>query len=162
MKKRLPVAALALLVFLVSGLVALRIVGFEPRDDRPGFWIKGQLVTTPIADWSFTDRFVEIYVETRTWYLLPHSVTISCTAHNGRLYLTSTYSEGGEFPSRYWNKNVVRDPRVRLKIGNQLFERTLSLVTDVAEKEAVLESKRKKAPQWKSPGTENVHIFRVL
>ena len=125
-------------------------------------WIKGELVTTPVADWSFTDQYEEIYLESRTWYLVPHSVTISCTAHEGRLYLTSTYSQGGEFPSRFWNKNVMRDPRVRLKIGDQLFERTLSLLTDVAEKEAVLESKKKKNPRWNNPGMENVHLFQVL
>ncbi len=162
MKRRLPVAGLALLLFLVLALITLPIVGLEPQDRRPGLWIKGELVTTPITDWSFTDQFEEIYLETRTWYLIPHSVTISCTAHDDRLYLTSTYSQGGDFPSRFWNKNVMRDPRVRLRIGNQLFERTLSLVTDVAEKKAVLESKKKKNPRWKNPGMENVHIFQVL
>ena len=162
MKRRLPVAGLALLLFLVLALITLPIVGLEPQDRRPGLWIKGELVTTPITDWFFTDQFEVIYLETRTWYLIPHSVTISCTAHDDRLYLTSTYSQGGEFPSRFWNKNVMRDPRVRLRIGNQLFERTLSLVTDVAEKKAVLESKKKKNHRWKNPGMENVHVFQVL
>lgn len=162
MKRKLSVAGLALLLFLVLVLITLRIVGLEPQNRRPGLWIKGELVTTPVSDWSFTDQFEEIYLESRTWYLIPHSVTISCTAHEGRLYLTSTYSQGGEFPSRFWNKNVMRDPRVRLRIGNQLFERTLSLLTIVAEKEAVLESKKKKNTRWKHPGLENVHIFQVL
>ena len=162
MKRKLSVARLALLLFLVLVLITLRIVGLEPQNRRPGLWIKGELVTTPVSDWSFTDQFEEIYLESRTWSLIPHSVTISCTAHEGRLYLTSTYSQGGEFPSRFWNKNVMRDPRVRLRIGNQLFERTLSLLTIVAEKEAVLESKKKKSTRWKHPGLENVHIFQVL
>ncbi len=162
MKRKLLIAGFALLLPLVLALIALRIVGLEPQDRRPGLWIKGELVTTPVTDWSFTDQFAEIYLETRTWYLIPHSVTISCTAHQGRLYLTSTYSQGGEFPSRFWNKNVMRDPRVRLRIGNQLFEKTLSLLTNVAEKEAVLESKKKKNTRWKHPGLENVHIFQVL
>ena len=162
MKRKLLIAGFALLLPLVLALIALRIVGLEPQDRRPGLWIKGELVTTPVTDWSFTDQFAEIYLETRTWYLIPHSVTISCTAHQGRLYLTSTYSQGAEFPSRFWNKNVMRDPRVRLRIGNQLFERPLSLLTNVAEKETVLESKKKKNTRWKHPGLENVHIFQVL
>ena len=162
MKKKLSLVGFALLLCLVLALITLRMVGLEPQDRRPGLWIKGELVTTPVADWSFTDQYEEIYLESRTWYLVPHSVTISCTAHEGRLYLTSTYSQGGEFPSRFWNKNVMRDPRVRLKIGDQLFERTLSLLTDVAEKEAVLESKKKKNPRWNNPGMENVHLFQVL
>ena len=162
MKRKLSIAGLVFLLFLVLALITLPIVGLEPQDRRPGLWVKGELVTTPVTDWSFTNQFEEIYLETRTWYLIPHSVTISCTAHEGRLYLTSTYSQGGEFPSRFWNKNVMRNPRVRLRIGNQLFERTLSLVTDVAEKEAVLESKKKKYPGWKNPGMGNVHLFQVL
>ena len=71
MKRKLLVAGFALLLFLVLALITLRIVGLEPQDRRPGLWIKGELVTTPIADWSFTDQFEEIYLETR--YLASHS-----------------------------------------------------------------------------------------
>jgi len=166
MKRLLIVGGLSLLICLVLGLITLRFIGFEPRDRRPGFWVTGELVTTPVTDWSFTDQFEEIYVETRTWYFIPHSVTTFCAAYNDQLYLTSTYSQGGEFPGRFWNRNVVRDPRVRLKIGNQLFDRKLLLVTDKAEKEAVLLSKMKKYPEkgnpLENPGLNNVHMFRVV
>ena len=96
----------------------------------------------PVTDWSFTNEFQEIYLETQTWYLIPHSVTIWCAAHNGQLYLFSIYSEGrDEFPEgRSWNRNVVRDPRVRLKIENQLFERRVALITDPAEREIALQA----------------------
>src|ERR1039458_5698948 len=39
-----------------------------------GFWLGGDLVKTPITDWSFTDTIPTVQVETRTWYLLPHFV----------------------------------------------------------------------------------------
>jgi hypothetical protein len=77
--------------------------------------------------------------------------------------LAPSHSRGVEYPyGRLWNQNVVRDPRVRLKIGGQVFERTLSLVTDGAEKDAVLKSKMEKHPESKNPGTDRVHILHVL
>ncbi len=57
---------------------------------------------------------------------------------------------------------MIRDSRVRLKIGNQLFERTLSWMTDATEKEAVLKTFIEKYTEWRSPGIDNVHIFLVL
>ena len=130
---------------LLNRLVLVCIVAFavgcEPREGTPGVWLSGELVTTSVADWSFTDEFPKVYVETRTWYFIPHSVTVWCATHNGRLYLFSIYSQGVEFPqARFWNRNVVRDPRVRLKVGNQLFERRVVLVIDPTEKEAVLQA----------------------
>ena len=100
----------------------------------------------PVTDWSFTDQIEHVYVETRTWYSIPHSVTTYCTTYNGELYLTSTYPQAAEFPgNRSWNHNVVRDPHVRLKIGDRIkigariYERKVlaaGLVTDPAEKTA--------------------------
>ena len=56
----------------------------------------------------------------------------------------------------------MRDPRVRLKIGNQLFERTVSWVTAATEKEAVLQTFIEKYAEWRSTVIDNVHIFLVL
>ena len=163
MKRLFIVGGSLLLLCLVLGLITLRIIGFEPRDRSAGFWLKGELVTTPVTDWSFTDQFEEINVETRTWYFIPHSVRIYCALYNDKLYLFSAYYQGGEFPlGRFWNQNVLRDPRVRLKIGNQLFDRTVSVVTDPAEREAVHQSFIQKYTEWQSPGSANVHSFRVL
>lgn len=101
-------------------------------------------------------------LETRPWYGVAHSVTVTCTAHNNRLYLTATYPAGQEFPrDRLWNKNVVRDPRVRLKIGTTLYDGTLALVTDAAEKDAVLAAKARKYPRLAGAGPSRVHVFRL-
>ncbi len=157
-----------LLNHLALVFIATLAIGCQPRDGPPGLWIGGELVTTPITDWSFTDQFEEIYLETQTWYFIPHSVTIWCATHNGQLYLFSIYSEGDEFPkARFWNRNVVRDPRVRLKIGNQLFERKVVLVMDPSEKDAVLQAFAKKyqtvKEQSESPESDRptFHFFSV-
>jgi hypothetical protein len=67
-----------LLVCLIVLLGVLRITGLPPNGRRPGLWIKGNPVAAPVSDWSWTDQYPYIELQTRTWYLLPHSVTINC------------------------------------------------------------------------------------
>jgi hypothetical protein len=136
---------------IAAGLCALLwLAACEPQDRRPGLWLSGETVAEPVTDWSFTDAVPEIFLETRTWYGIPHSVTVVCVGIGDRLYVPSVYRERGEFPSeRYWNRNVVRDPRVRLQIGEKLYERKAVLVEDPAEWQAVMDAFAKKSPFWK-------------
>src|ERR1700730_9120646 len=93
-------------VCLVLLLVVLSITGLEPRQRTPGLWLKGNLVTTPVTDWSFTDQVSAIQVQTRTRYLLPHSVTTYCASYNGQLFLDSFYPPGVDYPhGRSWNED---------------------------------------------------------
>jgi|SRR5579864_3568783 hypothetical protein len=154
----------ATIIGLVALLLLLSFTGFEPKGcpptDRslscrvPGLWIKGDPVTTPVTDWSYTDKIPEIKIQTQTPFLLPHSVTIWCAVYNGNLYVTS-------YRGRMWAEDIIRDPRVRLKIADQVFDRTLSVVNDPVEKAAVLEAKGKKYPQWKVPSVSAATVFRV-
>lgn len=150
----------AIVICLIILLVVLRITGLNPHDRTPGLWLTGSLVTTPVTDWSFTDKVPTIKVQTRTWYLLPHSVTINCVAYNGQLYLTSVYPAG---TPRSWNANVLRDPHVRIKIGDNLYDRTVVVVTDPVEKEGELQARVKKYRQLKPPADmSTAHVFRVV
>ena len=154
----------SIIVGLAALLLLLSFTGFEPKGcpptDRslscrvPGLWIKGEPVATPVADWSFTDKIPEIKIQTQSPYLLPHSVTIWCAVYNGNLYITS-------YRGRQWVENIIRDPRVRFKIADQVYDRTLSVVDDPAEKAAVLQAKGKKYPQWKVPAPSIATVFRV-
>jgi hypothetical protein len=162
MKTLLKVAG-AILICVVLLLVVLSITGLEPRQRTPGLWLKGELVSTPVADWSFTDQVSTVEVQTRTWYGIPHSVTTYCVAYHGQLYLDSFYPPGVEYPhGRSWNENVARDPHVRIKIGDKLYDRVLIHVTDPAEKAALRELKAKKYPQLKIPPDPQVHLFHVV
>jgi hypothetical protein len=155
----------AVFICMILLLVTLRATGFEPRDctnaseswscRTPGLWLAGELVTTPVSDWSFTDKIQTIKIQTQTPFLLPYSVSIWCAVYKDNLYVTS-------YRGRRWVEDIIRDPRVRLKIGDQLFERTLSLVNDPDEKAAVLQSKGKKYPKWKVPSVSTATVFRVL
>lgn len=147
----------AILVCLVLELLVLRVTGLDPKDRRPGLWLTGTLVTTPVADWSYTDKYQTDMVQTRTWYLLPHSVTTNCIAYNGQLYLATSGAD-----VRQWPRNVARDPHVRLKIGDQLFDRTLVVVTDPAEREAVIQARQKKYNQkYPPPGGVIYTVYHV-
>jgi hypothetical protein len=151
------------LVCLALLVVVARITGFEPNGRRPGLWLKGDLITTPVADWSFTDKIQNVKIQTNTWYLLPHSVTINCVSYKGQLYLDSFYAPGLTYPhGRSWNEDIARDPHVRIKIGNQLYDRTLALANDPAEQEAVHEATFKKYPDLTLPPGGTIVLFHVL
>jgi len=151
-------------IVLLAVLLLLSFTGFEPKGcpptDRslsctmPGLWLKGEPVTTPVTDWSFTDNIPQIKIQTQTRFLLPHSVTIWCAVYNGNLYVTS-------YRGRQWVENIVRDPHVRLKIADKVFDRTLSMVNDPVEKAGVLQAKGRKYPQWKVPSVSAATVFRV-
>ena len=145
------------MVCLVLALLVLRVIGLDPHERRPGLWLKGNVVTSPVTDWSSTDRYQTVKVQTRSSYLLPHSVTTFCIAYNGQLYLATTRPE-----TRQWSRNVARDPHVRLKIGDQLFDRSLLVVTDPAEREAVLQARAKKYSQKYPPPGPPFTVYHVV
>ncbi len=163
MRKLVKIVGSTVLV-LLAVLLLLSFTGFEPKScpptDRslscrmPGLWLKGEPVTTPVNDWSFTDNIPQIKIQTQTRFLLPHSVTIWCAVYNGNLYVTS-------YRGRQWVENIVRDPHVRLKIADKVFDRTLSMVNDPVEKAGVLQAKGRKYPQWKVPSVSAATVFRV-
>jgi hypothetical protein len=154
---------------LLAALAAAALaVACSPHDRRPGTWLSGELVPGPVADWSFSDEAEEIFVETRTWYGIPHSITTVCAADGAALYVPSVYFEGGEFPdARFWNRNAVRDPRVRIQIGDRLYAGRAVVVEDAAEREAALAALARKYPFWQElvakPEDErpSVYFFRI-
>lgn len=161
----------AILACLVLALVALRMTGLNPigntpgRGNYPGLWLSGTVVTTPVTDWSFADQYQTDKLQTRTWYMIPHSVTTGHIVHNGQLYITSFFPAGMPFPQgKSWVKNVMRDPHVRLKLGDRLYDCVLSPVTDPDEKAAVLGPRSKQNPQLLASNTNGpvMHLFRVL
>ena len=56
-----------------------------------GFWVTGDYVSTPVADWSLTDAAQTVLVETRTWYLIPHFVRTFIARNDSQVYLFSEY-----------------------------------------------------------------------
>lgn len=172
MKKTFRIGG-GIVICLTLLLVTLRATGFEPKACAsgrlswtcrvPGLWLRGDVVTAPVTDWSFTDHYPAAKVETRDWSGLPHSVTTWCVTTGGELYLMSAYHGGEDYPhGRHWNENVARDPRVRLKVGDQLFERTLVHVTDPGIRAAVIHAQVKKYPMYPLALDPSIHVFQVV
>ena len=108
----------------VLALAVTAIACFSPEDQRPGLRLAGEVAPTP-SDWSFANHYREIAVEVRTPYLLPHSVTIWCAEMEGALFVGARNPE-----SKRWPGWVDADPEVRLRIGEQLYEVSLTPLDD--------------------------------
>ena len=118
MSTRIP----SILSLLGMGLL---FTACEPKDERPGFWLKGQRANETIEDWRFTEDVEEVFVETRTWYGVRHSTTIWCVDLDGLLYIGS-YDDD----IKYWEQNVARNPAARLRIQDQIYDVTVTPVAD--------------------------------
>lgn len=102
-------------------------LGCQPKDERPGVRLSGETVENTVTDWTFTDDIEEIFIKTKTWYLLPHSTTIWCVEMGGELYIGS-YGEG-EGDKKRWEKNVARNPEATLRIDGKLYDVNVTPVT---------------------------------
>ena len=99
----------------------------DPSDERPGFGLSGEVNQQPVQDWSFTSDTKEVFIETATPYVIPHSVTIWCVTLDNQLYVGAW-----EADTKHWVANVRRDPNVRLKIGDKIYEQSLEPIADTA------------------------------
>ena len=133
---------------LVTVLVLTATGCLDPKDRRPGLGLSGEVVSDAISDWSFSDDHPELFLETKTWYVIPHSVTTVCAAVGDKLYVPTLYYQGGEWPDKYWNSNVESDSRVRLRIGGKLYEREAVVIEDAEEVNAAVNALAAKYPFW--------------
>ena len=184
--KILKVGLVLILGILAVTMLTLSMTGLEPEYldlnqlrahhmiARPGLWLKGEVVTMPVTDWSFVDKVEHpgrslntVLVETRTPYFIPHSVRTIPFVRNGQLYIRSHQDRMDlQFPyDKSWTADVVRDPRVRIKIGDKLYEATVVLVTDRTQAIALL-GRNPETMETGPDGQEHVigydHVFRVF
>jgi hypothetical protein len=184
--KALKIGIVLVVVILALTIFTLRITGLEPEyldlDQlrahhmiaRPGLWLRGEVVTTPVTDWSFVDKVEHpgrslntMLVETRTPYFIPHSVRTMPFVRNGQIYIRSHQDRMDlQFPhDKSWTANVARDPRVRIKIGDKLYEATVVLIADRTQAIALL-GRNPETVQKAPDGQDHVvgydHIFRVF
>ena len=160
MKKLLAVVGVLLGVVILA-LVIIRVVGFNPGLTSPGMWLTGELVTEPITDWTFAAKERGFALQTHQWFLpiLAHSVTATRWHYKGNLYVASLYPAGITLPNgRHWNVNILADPRIRVKIGNKLYDRKVVYVEDDVERDGVY---RLAGSIHFAPGFR-LHLWRVV
>ena len=103
---------------------------FGPIGWMHGGRLDGEVVAGPVDDWSFTRDVTKIQVETNPSD--PYSVNVWCVAKGPNLWVTA-----GSHTSD-WAQNALADPRVRVRVGEKVYERLAVPVTDPAEVELVL------------------------
>jgi hypothetical protein len=143
--KRSRIVGLVILIVVVVALAlnygGLRRTFAGLRHGDFGLWLTGNVVNTPVTDWSFIDAVSNVQLETRTWYLIPHFVRTDIARNGAQLYLFSEYFAPApgqpdlrdRFPeARFWNRMVVRDPRVHVKIGDRVFQMRAYPLTDTS------------------------------
>jgi len=116
----------AMLIALMSACA------IDPKDERPGLGLTGEVYQHAIEDWSFTEDSDEIFIETVTSYWIPHSVTAWCVTVGDELYVSADDAD-----KKSWVANVARESNVRLKIKGKIYELKLVPVTDPTTIEAI-------------------------
>ena len=186
--KLLKIGLLLAVVIIAGTLSVLRFTGLPPghpsaadymtagRSARPGLWLKGEVVREEVTNWDWVNQFSDAFaengteLETRTWYGIPHSVTVLLVPRGEELYLMSsaqTFRLDREFPyGKAWWRNVERDPRVRLKIGGKIYEMTVALVRDRAEVARLRGGRNPIVKEMDAQGNEYIaeewHYWRVF
>ena len=122
------VAAIAVVCYLIAIVLPI-----DPVERRPGTSLSGDLAVDQDTDWGFVEGRTRAWVETHTRYLVPHSITVSAWADDGKLYVGCR-----ECDTKTWPHNVARDNRVRIKIGDSIYKRRAIRITDPDERAAVL------------------------
>jgi hypothetical protein len=152
--KLIGYAAAALLVVLV--LVFFFRSG--PLGPIPGGELSGEVVSDPVSDWSFSDGYRLIAVETRPGR--PHSVTTVCFVHEGQIYVPA--SDGAD---KRWTRYLLEDPPVRLKIGDRIYPGRATRVSDEALRAELISAARGKYPRMVGEMDDEtlarVWVFRV-
>lgn len=152
-------AGVVLAVGLALGLAWL--LRSDPIGPIPGKRLTGTEEPYP-HDWRFTQAFTTIAVEARPSD--PYSVTTLCFLHDGDLFVPSLNGS-----KKHWTKLVVADPRVRIKVGDEVYPaRAVRVEDSVAEDDALRAALASKYPRIaarakQQPGSTRpeVWFFRI-
>ena len=117
--------SIALRACLAIAAAACLVGCIDPKEQRPGLQLRGEAALVLPSDWSFTDAHREIEIQVATPYVIPHSVTIWCAANGDELYVGARNPD-----SKRWPGWVDRDPNVRLRIGDEIYDVRLSIIED--------------------------------
>jgi hypothetical protein len=117
-------------------IALLLVAGCGPLVMVPGGELSGTIKPTP-SDWSFTDSVETVQLETRPED--PYSVNVWGVAAGNAFYIAS-----GRGESAAWAKHIAADPRVRVRVGNDLYELVAVRTADEAEMNAFLDAAKKK------------------
>ena len=143
-----------LVIFFLSIAYFLRT---DPVMMISGKKLTGQELPYP-EDWRFTNKYRTVKVETNPDD--PHSVTTLCFVREGKLVIPAQ-----EGHTKIWPQNVLKDSRVRIKVGDKVYPARLILVNKdakIPEFGPFLAIKfPKRLPPEPGEGPKNIWLFEV-
>ena len=102
----------------------------------PGGELSGNVKPVP-ADWSFSDAFEDVQLETRPGD--PYSVNVWGVGVGSQFFIAS-----GRGMDSAWARHISEDPRVRVRIGEDLFELQAVRSEDAGDRERFLQAAKRK------------------
>jgi len=142
--------------------LALAVVGCGgPWVMIPGGELSGTPTPVP-SDWSFTDEIDTVQLETRPTD--PYSVNVWGVAirQEGPARDAIYVVAGGGAEETTWARHLAEDPRVRLRVGDALYELRAVLDNDDATREAFLVAARAKYDfEPDADQTEEAVVYRL-
>ena len=154
MKKALKILSHIVLTLLFLGYIAYQF-RTDPIERLSGRQVTGPEVDYP-ADWSFSEVYSTIAVETRPG--APHSVTVICWIADGKLHIPAR-----DGATKDWPSYVMEESRVRLKVGDKVYPASLRRVADADVAGLIAQGAYKYPGFAKAPGnvTADTWIFEV-
>ncbi len=150
------------LLALSCALCLVLALGCGPMGPIPGGRLSGAVGAADVDDWSFAQGVEKAQLETRPDD--PHSVNCWVAHVGDRLYVPTSMILGSKVPSeRSWVGHVTQDPRVRIRLGQQVFERIAVRVSDDQEYDVArtaLETKYEQSPENRDP-ERTIWIYRL-
>ena len=144
----------------VVGLVAVAALLYVTRSNPvgriSGRALSGELVSTPVTDWSFTDEHSLIAVETRP--AAPHSVTTVCFTHEGALYVPARGAS-----AKSWPHYAVSNPSARILVDGRIYPVRATRVQDESLIPTILAAAAEKYDFISADAEipEDVWLFRI-
>lgn len=143
-----------LAVFATALLLTLSVPGCSgPTVLLPGGALDGTTTPAP-ADWSFTDAVSTIQLETRP--ADPYSVNIWVIALGPNLYVHAGANRSA------WVEHMEADPKVRLRVGDAIYDLTAARVTEQAELDRFSDAyERKYDRRPRNEKIAEVYLYRL-
>jgi hypothetical protein len=112
-------------IFLSIAYFTALVVPVDPDEQRAGTRLSGDFAENQDPDWADWQDRRKLYLQTRTLYLIPHSITVVGWIRNGGLYVGC-----GHCATKYWPKNVEQDNSVIMRIDGELYRRLAFKLSD--------------------------------
>ena len=122
--------ALAVVAAVLYGVAF--VVAIDPEERRPGTRLSGEYTDSFNTQWQQLSPQERVWIQTETWYGIPHSVTTISIVDGNTLYIPCGWCEG-----KRWPQNIARDPKVVVKADGALYAFTAVQVSDPSEKQRV-------------------------